>query len=186
MASSRMSRSTVHLVTSWPSLRSQAVIFRRPYRDSGFCAVSFSALTIVASATVRAQGLPADIQLRPDGGTSGKNGVVLTEVVQDHPHGTLTLILGVSLGHNRYPSQKRKRHQTRYGSIHAVLCTDAAAQATYASRCLFGELLHFSHSARVSRLRRFSQKRGFGINSTESKGKSLRLMGLLRFFNETV
>ncbi|MET4097697.1 hypothetical protein, partial [Arthrobacter sp. UYCu712] len=31
-------------------------------------------------------------------------------------HGTLTLILGVSLGHNRYPSQKRKRHQTRYGS----------------------------------------------------------------------
>jgi hypothetical protein len=27
-------------------------------------------------------------------------------VVQDHPHGTLTLILGVSLGHNRYPSQK--------------------------------------------------------------------------------
>jgi hypothetical protein len=38
-------------------------------------------------------------------------------VVQDHPHGTLTLILGVSLGHNRYPSQKRKRHQTRYGSF---------------------------------------------------------------------
>ncbi|MET4097562.1 hypothetical protein ABIB51_004518, partial [Arthrobacter sp. UYCu712] len=37
---------------------------------------------------------------------------------QDHPHGTLTLILGVSLGHNRYPSQKRKRHQTLYGSQH--------------------------------------------------------------------
>jgi hypothetical protein len=46
----------VHLATSWPSLRSQAVIFRRPYRDSGFCAVSFSALTIVASVTVRAAG----------------------------------------------------------------------------------------------------------------------------------
>jgi hypothetical protein len=27
-------------------------------------------------------------------------------VVQDHPHGTLTLILRVSLGHNRYPLQK--------------------------------------------------------------------------------
>jgi hypothetical protein len=37
-------------------------------------------------------------------------------MAQDHPHGTLTLILGVSLGHNRYPSQKRKRHQTQYGS----------------------------------------------------------------------
>ena len=56
MASSRMSLSTVHLATSWPSLRSQAVIFRRPYRDSGFSAVSFSALTIAASVTVRAAG----------------------------------------------------------------------------------------------------------------------------------
>lgn len=52
MASSRLSRSMVHLATSWPSLRSQAVIFRRPYRDSGFSAVSFSAWTIVASAVV--------------------------------------------------------------------------------------------------------------------------------------
>jgi hypothetical protein len=41
-----------------------------------------------------AQGLSADIQLRTDGRTSGKNGVVLTEVVKDHPHSTLTLILG--------------------------------------------------------------------------------------------
>jgi len=53
-----------------------------------------------------AQGLPADVQLRSVGRTGGKNGVVLTEVVQDHPRGTLTLILGVSLGHNRYPPQK--------------------------------------------------------------------------------
>jgi hypothetical protein len=56
MASSRMSRSTVHLATAWPSRRSQAVIFRRPYKDSGFCAVSFSALTLTASVTVRATG----------------------------------------------------------------------------------------------------------------------------------
>jgi hypothetical protein len=61
-------------------------------------------------------GAPALLTLAPCGDATASDEVVLTEVAQDHPHGTLTLILGVPLGHNRYPSRKRKRHQTRYGS----------------------------------------------------------------------
>jgi hypothetical protein len=62
-------------------------------------------------------GAPALLTLAPCGDATASDEVVLTEVAQDHPHGTLTLILGVPLGHNRYPSQKKKRHQTRYGSL---------------------------------------------------------------------
>jgi hypothetical protein len=50
-----MSRSTLHLATLWPSRRSQTVIFRRHYTDSGFSVMSF-VLTMTASVTARVAG----------------------------------------------------------------------------------------------------------------------------------
>jgi hypothetical protein len=42
-------------------------------------------------------------------------------VVEDHPDGSLTLLGWVTLGHDLHPSHKRKRHQTRHGSMPEII-----------------------------------------------------------------
>jgi hypothetical protein len=41
----------------------------------------------------------------------------LTESIKDHPDRSLTLLERVPLRHDMHPSQERKRHQTRDGSV---------------------------------------------------------------------
>src|SRR5882757_3186078 len=51
---------------------------------------------------------------------------MLTEMIEDHLHRTLTLLDRVVLRHNLHPSQRRKRHQSRNGSDAVFADTFAA------------------------------------------------------------
>ena len=63
------------------------------------------------------QRLRPDPELGPERVRHRPRRAVLIESIQGHPSRALPLLSGVPVGHDLHPSQERKRHQTRDGSV---------------------------------------------------------------------
>lgn len=69
-----------------------------------------------------AQRFHAHPGIRADRLARGIHRLILTEMIEHHLNRTLTLLDWLMLGHNRHPSHRRKRHQTRDCSGIAERC----------------------------------------------------------------
>jgi hypothetical protein len=70
------------------------------------------------------QRLRTDADFRADRLAGGIHRPVLINVIEHHLHRTLTLLHRVMLRHGLHPSHRRKRHQTRNGSLAPAASAD--------------------------------------------------------------